>query len=95
MSRIWFITGATRGIGAEIAKAEAVEAALGVSEGMLAVTLDVTKPGQPEEAVKAAIDRFSGIDRGFPLYSGRAVSPTTSVRGSPFSVPMVSGVSSG
>ncbi|QSQ19058.1 SDR family NAD(P)-dependent oxidoreductase [Pyxidicoccus parkwayensis] len=77
MSKVWFITGATRGIGAALARAvlaagnsviatgrkvEAVEQALGVSERLLAVALDVTRPGQPEAAAKAAVERFGRID---------------------------------
>ena len=57
--KVWLITGAGRGLGVDIAKAalaagnavvatgrnpEAVTAALGASDDMLAVTLDVTKP---------------------------------------------------
>ncbi|MEH0196477.1 SDR family NAD(P)-dependent oxidoreductase [Caulobacter sp. CCNWLY153] len=77
MSKVWFITGATRGIGAEIAKAvladggrvvatgrsaKAVEAALGACDRLLAVSLDVNVAGQPEAAVEAAIARFGRID---------------------------------
>ncbi|AKJ01311.1 NADP-dependent 3-hydroxy acid dehydrogenase YdfG [Archangium gephyra] len=77
MSKVWFITGATRGLGAELARAalaaghtvvatgrkpEALERALGTSERLLAVPLDVTAPGQPEAAVKAALARFGRID---------------------------------
>ena len=75
--RVWLITGATRGMGAEFAKAalaaghrvvatgrktEAVTKALGTSEHLLAVALDVTREDQIRSAVKAAIDRFGRID---------------------------------
>jgi len=71
--RVWFITGATRGMGPEFAKAalaaghrvvatgrkaEAVTKALGTSDRLLAVALDVTREDQVQSAVKAAIDRF-------------------------------------
>src|SRR5688572_19625110 len=77
MSNVWFITGASRGIGAEIAKAalaaghqvvatarkpESVIAALGASERLLAVPLDVTKSEQVAAAVRAATERFGRID---------------------------------
>jgi NAD(P)-dependent dehydrogenase (short-subunit alcohol dehydrogenase family) len=77
MPKIWFITGATRGIGAELAQAvlaagdavvatgrqaEAVVKALGTSERLLATALDVTQPGQPERAVRTALEKFGRID---------------------------------
>jgi NAD(P)-dependent dehydrogenase (short-subunit alcohol dehydrogenase family) len=77
MTKVWFIAGTTRGIGAEIAKAalaagdqvvatgrdpKAVEVAFGASDKPLAVPLDVTKPGQASAAAKAAVDRFGRID---------------------------------
>jgi NAD(P)-dependent dehydrogenase (short-subunit alcohol dehydrogenase family) len=76
-SRVWFITGATRGMGPEFAKAalaaghrvvatgrktEGVTKALGTSDRLLAVALDVTREDQVQSAVKAAIDRFGRID---------------------------------
>jgi NAD(P)-dependent dehydrogenase (short-subunit alcohol dehydrogenase family) len=75
--RVWLITGATRGMGPEFAKAalaaghrvvatgrktEAVAKALGTSDRLLAVALDVTREDQVQSAVKAAIDRFGRID---------------------------------
>lgn len=76
--RSWFITGANRGLGLEIArtalaagdqvvaasrKPADVEAALGeYGDRLLAVQLDVTKADEAEEAVKAAIARFGRID---------------------------------
>lgn len=77
MSKVWFVTGAGRGMGLVIAKAalaagnnvvatgrniEKVARALGKSEGLLVVKLDVTKAGDAELAVKATIDRFGQID---------------------------------
>lgn len=77
MSKVWFITGASRGLGAEIARAaidngddvvataresSAVEKALGNSAHLLPVALDVTRRGAPEHAVKAAVARFGRID---------------------------------
>jgi NAD(P)-dependent dehydrogenase (short-subunit alcohol dehydrogenase family) len=77
MTQVWFITGAGRGMGADIAGAalaaghrvvatgrdpDKVAKALGASANMLAVRLDVTKPAEAEAAVKAAIERFSRID---------------------------------
>jgi NAD(P)-dependent dehydrogenase (short-subunit alcohol dehydrogenase family) len=73
---VWLITGAARGMGVDIAKAalaaghavvatartpEAVTAALGEDEDLLAVSLDVTDPAAAEAAVKAAVDRFGRI----------------------------------
>jgi NAD(P)-dependent dehydrogenase (short-subunit alcohol dehydrogenase family) len=75
--RVWFITGATRGMGPEFAKAalaaghrvvatgrkpEGVTKALGTSDRLLAVALDVTREDQVQSAVKAAINRFGRID---------------------------------
>jgi NAD(P)-dependent dehydrogenase (short-subunit alcohol dehydrogenase family) len=75
--RIWFITGAGRGMGVDFAKAalaagnaviatgrnpDAVAKAVGESDDLLVVELDVTRPRDAEAAVKAAVDRFGGID---------------------------------
>ena len=75
--KVWFITGAGRGMGVDIAKAalaagnavvatardpEAVTKAFGESGDLLAVRLDVTSPADAEAAVKAAVDRFGRID---------------------------------
>ncbi|KPJ33505.1 short-chain dehydrogenase [Burkholderia multivorans] len=75
--RVWFITGASRGIGALIAEAaladgNAVVAAgrnvativerLGESAALLPVALDVTDEAQARAAVQAAVERFGRID---------------------------------
>jgi NAD(P)-dependent dehydrogenase (short-subunit alcohol dehydrogenase family) len=75
--KVWFITGAGRGMGVEIAKAalaagsavvatsrntEAVHKALDEHDNLLAVRLDITNPADAETAVQAAVDRFGRID---------------------------------
>lgn len=75
--RVWFITGAGRGMGVDFAKAalaagnavvatgrnpEAVRTAVGDAEDLLVVRLDVTSTEDVEAAVKAAVDRFGRID---------------------------------
>ncbi len=75
--KVWFITGAGRGMGVDIAKAalaaghavvatgrdtNAVEKAVGKSDDLLIVKLDVTKLSEAEAAAKAAVDRFGNID---------------------------------
>ncbi|HEY4925686.1 MAG TPA: SDR family NAD(P)-dependent oxidoreductase [Roseiarcus sp.] len=78
MSKIWFVTGAARGIGAEIVKAalaagekvvatgrdpaKVAQAFDASSEKLFVTTLDVAVAGQAESAVAAAIARFGGID---------------------------------
>jgi NAD(P)-dependent dehydrogenase (short-subunit alcohol dehydrogenase family) len=76
-SKTWLITGAGRGMGVDFAKAalaaghnvvatgrnpDAVAAALGEAENLLAVKLDVTSSDDAHAAVDAAVDRFGGID---------------------------------
>jgi NAD(P)-dependent dehydrogenase (short-subunit alcohol dehydrogenase family) len=76
--KAWFITGAGRGMGVDIAKAalaagnavvatgrrpEAVEQALGGDQDdLLVVKLDITSPADAQAAVQAAVERFGRID---------------------------------
>src|SRR6185295_2962620 len=75
--KVWFITGASRGMGADFARAALaaghavvasgrdsarVAAALGQSNDLLAVKLDVTRRIDAESAARAAVDRFGRID---------------------------------
>ena len=75
--KVWFITGAGRGMGVDIAKAalaagkavvatgrniDVVSKAVGQAEDLLVVKLDVTSCAAAEAAVKAAVDRFGHID---------------------------------
>jgi NAD(P)-dependent dehydrogenase (short-subunit alcohol dehydrogenase family) len=77
MKKVWFITGAGRGMGTDVAKAalaagnavvatgrspEKVAAAVGAADNLLAVKLDVTDPGDAKAAVEAAVARFGRID---------------------------------
>src|ERR1700735_3932581 len=77
MSKVWFITGAGRGMGVAFAKAalaaghavvasgrdaDRVTRALGGSDDLLAVKLDITSRTDAEAAVRAAVDRFGHID---------------------------------
>jgi NAD(P)-dependent dehydrogenase (short-subunit alcohol dehydrogenase family) len=77
MSKVWFVTGSSRGLGLDIAKAalaaeqkvvatardaSAVTKVLGDHENLLALRLDVTKPADAEAAVKAAVARFGTVD---------------------------------
>jgi NAD(P)-dependent dehydrogenase (short-subunit alcohol dehydrogenase family) len=76
-NKVWFITGAGRGMGLDIAKAalaagnkvvatgrntDKVAQAIGESADLLVVKLDVTNPADAESAVKAAVDTFGRID---------------------------------
>jgi NAD(P)-dependent dehydrogenase (short-subunit alcohol dehydrogenase family) len=75
--KVWFITGAGRGLGTDIAKAalaaghavvatgrnpEKIIKAVGADEDLLTVKLDVTDPADATTAVQAAVDRFGRID---------------------------------
>ena len=75
--KVWLITGAGRGMGADIARAalaaghavvatgrnsDAVSKALGQATDLLTVALDVTSRSDAEAAVRAAVDRFGRID---------------------------------
>jgi NAD(P)-dependent dehydrogenase (short-subunit alcohol dehydrogenase family) len=75
--KVLLITGASRGMGVDIAKAalaagyavvatgrnpQKVEKALGLAEALLVVTLDVTDPASAQAAVQAAVERFGRID---------------------------------
>ncbi len=75
--KVWFITGAGRGMGVDIAKAAlaaghavvatgrnpaAVAKAIGASDNLLAVKLDVTSPAEAQAATQAAVEWFGRID---------------------------------
>jgi NAD(P)-dependent dehydrogenase (short-subunit alcohol dehydrogenase family) len=75
--KVWFITGAGRGMGVDIARAamaagdavvatarntDTISAALGQSDDLLAVKLDVTDPMNAEASVRDAMDRFGRLD---------------------------------
>jgi NAD(P)-dependent dehydrogenase (short-subunit alcohol dehydrogenase family) len=77
MKKTWFITGAGRGMGVHFAKAalsagdsvvatgrdiDRVADALGRSEDLLIVKLDVSSSADAAAAVQAAVDRFGRID---------------------------------
>src|SRR6266700_919576 len=75
--KIWFITGASRGMGVDFVKAalaaghavvgtgrdpDAVTRAVGDLDDLRVVKLDVTSRADAEAAVRAAVDRFGRID---------------------------------
>jgi len=75
--KVWFITGAGRGMGVDIARAalaaghtvvatgrnpDTVSKAIGPSDDLLVVKLDVNNPADAESAVQAAVEQFGRID---------------------------------
>src|SRR5438876_2076142 len=77
IKKIWFITGASRGMGVDFVKAalaaghavvgtgrdpDVVAKAVGESNELRVVKLDVTSSADAEAAVQAAVDRFGRID---------------------------------
>lgn len=77
MNKVWLITGAGRGMGVDIVKAAlaagniviatgrntaTITKAIGASENLLVLKLDVTNLADAEAAVQAAIVRFGQID---------------------------------
>jgi NAD(P)-dependent dehydrogenase (short-subunit alcohol dehydrogenase family) len=77
IKKVWFITGAGRGMGVDFTKAAlsaghlvvatgrnptAVTKAIGEDKNLLIVKLDITKKEDAEDAVKAAVKRFGRID---------------------------------
>ncbi|MEW2394623.1 SDR family NAD(P)-dependent oxidoreductase [Streptomyces sp. NPDC046862] len=78
MSKVFFITGAGRGLGADIARQAlaaghqvvatgrrpegVIEVLGGEQDNLLATALDITDPAAARAAVRAAVDRFGRID---------------------------------
>ncbi|MDP9982144.1 NAD(P)-dependent dehydrogenase (short-subunit alcohol dehydrogenase family) [Pseudarthrobacter oxydans] len=77
MTNVWFITGAARGMGVDLARAALdaghrvvgtardapkVTAALGEHENLLALSLDITDAAAAAAAAEAAVGRFGSID---------------------------------
>jgi NAD(P)-dependent dehydrogenase (short-subunit alcohol dehydrogenase family) len=77
VQKVWFITGAGRGIGSDLVTAAleaghnvvatarnavAVTAEVGEHERLLALAMDVTDPSAVDGAVRKALDRFGRID---------------------------------
>jgi NAD(P)-dependent dehydrogenase (short-subunit alcohol dehydrogenase family) len=75
--RVWFVTGAGRGMGVDIAQAalaaghavvatgrntKTVADAVGAADELLVVELDITNLPSAAAAVEAAVDRFGGVD---------------------------------
>ncbi|HEY0714589.1 MAG TPA: SDR family NAD(P)-dependent oxidoreductase [Polyangia bacterium] len=75
--RVWFVTGAGRGMGVDFVKAalsaghsvvatgrsiDRLKQTLGSGPELLLVKLDVTRPEDAENAVRAAVERFGRID---------------------------------
>jgi NAD(P)-dependent dehydrogenase (short-subunit alcohol dehydrogenase family) len=77
MGKVWFVTGAGRGLGVHVAQKalaaghcviatgrnpNAVRDAIGGHDNLLAVALDITDPNAASAAAQAAVDRFGRID---------------------------------
>src|SRR5687767_10078599 len=75
--KVWFVTGASRGMGVDFARAalaaghavvasgrdsDRVSRTLGPSDDLLTARLDVTSRADAESAVRAAVERFGHID---------------------------------
>jgi len=75
--KVWFITGAGRGMGVDIAKAamaagnavvatgrntDRIRSVLGEADDLLVVKLDITDPADAQAAAQAATERFGRID---------------------------------
>lgn len=75
--KVWFITGAARGMGVDIVRAALaaghnvvatarnsmrVTEAIGAQDNLLAVSLDITNPEAAQAAADAAVERFGRID---------------------------------
>lgn len=75
--KVWFITGAGRGMGVDIARAaldaghavvatgrnpEQVARAVGAADELLVAALDITDPASAQAAVEAAVERFGHLD---------------------------------
>ena len=75
--KVWFVTGAGRGMGVDIATAalaaghkvvatgrdaDRVRNAIGEHDDLLAIALDITDQDAAADAAQAAIERFGGID---------------------------------
>jgi NAD(P)-dependent dehydrogenase (short-subunit alcohol dehydrogenase family) len=74
---VWFVTGAGRGMGVDIANAalaaghavvatgrnpEKVSSVLGAHDDLIVAALDVTDPASAEAAMQAGVDRFGRVD---------------------------------